>query len=361
MKMVIFSCNTGGGHNSAARALLSELSSRGHECVIKDALDFTPRIKKDFTEVGHSVLYKWAPNFYGKTYDKIDSMRKHNGLYFDYARFAPQAAVYLYEGKFDAAICVHAFPAFMLNAARNLFDVHARCFFVSTDYSVAPGLEKTALDAYFFPEGERNKMAQTDVFETGIPIDSRYYEHIDKSFARKALGLRDDMKLVLIEAGSIGCGPIRKIADRISAEMGDSTYVAVLCGNNEKLREELSAETQDAHFLAIGFTDKVLLWTKAADVVISKAGGLSVTEIASAGVPLICMNAVPGLERKNLETMLEWGCAITANSIEGICKLAKELCRDESKRQEILKAQRAHFSVNSVVRIADYIEEYCSK
>ena len=359
MKILVLSCNTGGGHNAAARAIKRELNERGDECVIRNALDFTPRIKQVITEEGHSIFYKWMPELYGESYNKISKKKKHPLLYLDYARFAPEIAVYINENHFDAVICVHVFPAMMLSAWTKLLSVRAKRYFVATDYSVAPCLEGTHMDAYFVPNGcgeiFRKKLPKAKIVETGIPIDSRYYDNISQSDARKALGLRDDESLVVIGAGSIGCGPIQEIAERIKLDSEDSTYVAVLCGNNNKLREELSENTVDARFLAIGFTDNVRYWTKAADVFISKAGGLSTTEIASAGVPLILMDAVPGLEQINLDTFVAWGCAATASTTEGICNLAREFCNKEELRETMIDAQKKNFSTNAVKKLVDYI------
>ena len=59
MKVLILTCNTGGGHNAAAAALRRELESRGHTCAVADALSFGPKHFSEAISHLHTVRFPW--------------------------------------------------------------------------------------------------------------------------------------------------------------------------------------------------------------------------------------------------------------------------------------------------------------
>lgn len=69
MKVLILTCNTGGGHNAAAAALRRELESRGHTAVA-DALSFGPKHFSEAISHLHTIAYRYFPKIYGAGYRK---------------------------------------------------------------------------------------------------------------------------------------------------------------------------------------------------------------------------------------------------------------------------------------------------
>ena len=65
MRILILTCNTGGGHNAAASALRRELESRGHTCSVADALSFGPRHFSEAISHLHTIAYRYFPRIYG--------------------------------------------------------------------------------------------------------------------------------------------------------------------------------------------------------------------------------------------------------------------------------------------------------
>lgn len=357
MNVLILTCSTGGGHNSAAGAIAKEMGKRGIPHRIKNALEFVPRPKQEILEKGHSFLYRHAPNVFGKAYEKAEQFEKHSAMYYDYALHAPSIAKYIKRQKFDVVICVHEFPALMLTAARKHFSLNVKLYFVVTDYTFSPGLEETELDAFFIPFGfselYKNKgLPEERLVETGIPVDVSCYNHPLKSDIRNALCIREDKTLILIAAGSIGCGPIEEIVDEVIKKRDKDTVIAVLCGKNKSLLRELTAKVKDASLIPMGFIDNVIDWIAAADVFVTKAGGLSTTEAATVGIPIVLMNAVPGLEIHNLKYFVNNGCACTAKTVSGICDAIEAAIINAD---EYISNQRCLFSSNSVQEIVNYV------
>lgn len=359
MKVIVLSCNTGGGHNAAARAIKKEMTRHGIECDIKNALDFVPKAKQEFVEVGHTLAYKYAPHLYGEIFKRVANQKNHYFLYLDYAVYAGKLARYIKSNHYDTAISVHEFPAIMLTSARKMKQLDIRQYFVSTDYSFAPGLELTEMDGYFIPAGFgavfSEKLCGKSIFETGIPVDSTFYEKGNREEIRKRLMIRDDVKLFILTAGSIGCGPIRILADKILDYGEKDAQVAVFCGNNRRLQRELALDNHEGRLLPLGFTGNVHSWIFAADLVISKAGGLSTTEAVTAGLPMILIDAVSGLEEMNLRYFVDGGFAATADTVDGICKVAAELVCSNEKQAAMIARQKEQFHENAVEKLCAQI------
>ena len=92
----------------------------------------------------------------------------------------------------------------------------------------------------------------------------------------------------------------------------DALLVAI-CGNNHTLERNLRALIHTPRLQVLGFTNRMSDYMDAADLFITKPGGLSTTEAATKGVPLVLFNAVPGCETRNLEFLLSIGCAVSEN------------------------------------------------
>lgn len=362
MKVLILTCHTGGGHNAAAKALAGELEERKIPYEIINAMTFASKPKQKFIEGGHAMMYMYFPKLYGAGYSLEERKKNHLMLYFDNAKYAPRLSRYILENGFDTAICVHEFPAFMLTRARKAGKLNIRQYFVATDYSVAPGIEETEMDRWFIPRGFTEEYLQHDILahdlcETGIPVDSILYHPCSKSEARKELGIREDIPLALIAGGSIGCGPIKKLAKLLRDRYADQVTVVVLCGNNTRLLRDLAEEVDDRLFMPIGFTAKAKMWMMAADVLFTKAGGLTTTEAATIGLPMVFIPAIPGLEKRNLNYFVQHGCGVTARTVEGLCEAAESLMRDPEKVEVMKENQKHLFSENSAHAILDIVEK----
>jgi 1,2-diacylglycerol 3-beta-galactosyltransferase len=135
---------------------------------------------------------------------------------------------------------------------------------------------------------------------TGIPVDPRLAQPpADRKALRRALGWDAELPAVLVAGGGAGAGPMEEIARILSARLGQA-QVAVLAGHNEELRSRLAGESWPGPVYVYGFTDRVPDMLHAADVLVTKAGGLSLSEGMACGLPLVIYEVYPGQEEGNL-------------------------------------------------------------
>src|SRR5262249_56289378 len=88
-------------------------------------------------------------------------------------------------------------------------------------------------------------------------------------------------------------------------------------GRNEKLKDRLAAlPCPDRHRAqVIGFTKEIDELMAAADLVVSKPGGLTTSETLARGAAMVIVNPIPGQESRNSDFLLENGAAIKVNNI----------------------------------------------
>lgn len=359
MKIAILTCNTGGGHNSAGQAIREQLLARGAECDLVNALDFMPRLESNVISKGHVFAYRRTPKLYGAAY-RFEEKHPPRGIA---ARCAP-AAVKLYpflmEHGYDAAVCVHVFPALMMSHIRRKHGDTIRSFFVATDYTCSPGVDLTQLDGYFIPPGLTQEFMQAGLprerlMETGIPVRAACYSRQGQAAARAALGLAPGMRQVVLACGSMGCGPMRSLAIRLARNLPKDTELTVLCGSNRGLQRSLSVLRRKKRVRVLGYTDQMPLWLGAADLLLSKPGGLTSTEAMATGVPLVCINAVPGCETRNRQYLVRRGLAVTANHVPGLVRLTLSLLNDPARRTAMVNRQRALFAQPAAELIAEQV------
>jgi processive 1,2-diacylglycerol beta-glucosyltransferase len=121
--------------------------------------------------------------------------------------------------------------------------------------------------------------------------------------------------------GSMGCGPIETLAEELSAALPGDAEVSVMCGTNKKLAASLE-EKALPHVRVVRFTREMPRWLAAADLFLTKPGGLSISESGTAGTPMLFLDTVGGCESHNREFFVSHGwaeCAGTAEEMAARC------------------------------------------
>lgn len=328
MNILILSCSTGGGHNSAAAAIREYFEAKGHSCETVNALGFLPKATAEIISRGHELAYKYTPKLYGAGY-RMGEKRPQTFLYEQNSKGAGELLKQLGEGGYDAVVCVHIFAAMMMTELRTSGSTHIPSFFVATDYTCSPGAGSIDADAYFIPhpylvtEFASQGIARERIVSSGIPVRAEFCRKADKRESRRELGIPEDGRVVLVCCGSMGCGPMRSMALRLADELAPNDRLVIVCGSNKQLYRDLELLTaEDERIKLYGFTDKMSALMDAADLMITKAGGLSTTEAVAKKLPIVYIDAVPGCESRNIEFMTQWGYAVqagTAAQISAIC------------------------------------------
>ena len=158
MKVLILSCNTGEGHNSAAKALKSHLLSIGIDCTITDTFSLvgnhaSQRLSDFYIYSTRTNLFKHMYRIGEAVSDMLDTVK--SPVYLWNKSYSHKLQKYISSNGFDAVICVHLFPAQAMTALRLSGKSSIPTVFVMTDYSWIPFLDETVMDYYVIPHEHR--------------------------------------------------------------------------------------------------------------------------------------------------------------------------------------------------------------
>ena len=129
----------------------------------------------------------------------------------------------------------------------------------------------------------------------------------------------------------------------------------MICGNNEKLYEKFKKFRDIPNVFVVGFTRKISLYMDAASVILTKPGGLSSTEAATKGLPMVLIDAVPGCESKNMEFFIQNGFAVTEETMERLTAQVNLLLADSAKAEKLSLALRGSFAEYAAEKIGGYV------
>ena len=379
MRILILSANTGEGHNSAARAIAEYFEARGSSCQIEDGLAFMGRSHNALICKSHVFLYRSLPRVYGAGYrfeehqarrqryqEKLNAkVRRRRRRRMPKPRRSLRAL--LSSGRFDAVICVHVFAARLVSELRLSGQVHIPAFFLATDYTCSPGVNQLDMDAWFIPhaalipEFAGYGIPEEKLLPTGIPVRAAFREKQSRVEARRSLGLPEGARIAVLSSGSMGAGPMGRMVLALVESLPEDALLVVICGNNHMLEHTLRDLVHSPKLAVVGFTDRMPDYMDAADLFITKPGGLSTTEAVTKRAPLMLINAVPGCESRNMAFLQGLGCALPANGAMSMARLAASALDSQASLEALAQNCAREFSENAAERIFNAVEAVCAK
>ena len=328
-KILIISVSAGAGHVRAAEALdqtarqfFPELETRHI-----DMMDYVSGAMRTAIVDVYDMLAKTLPDVWGfiyKTANETKTMKRFYRLIRSVNRLnARKLYAFLEEYQPDEVICTHSFPAQVISQSSSWRHRGIPLNIVVTDYGFHKFWYIEGAQRYFVGS-EKNKwelvregVPEKSVFVSGIPVMPQFFQSEVSSLSEQvAKGLH-----VLVLAG--GQGFIR--SDEIVRFLVDNwnqpaaLHITAVAGTNTKLLSKIKKIEQNTpthiHLDVIGWTDQIDTYMKQADVVVTKAGGITTTEVITLGKRLVVIFQIPGKEEENARFVLESGAGMVARSL----------------------------------------------
>ncbi|MBI2907198.1 MAG: glycosyltransferase [Chloroflexi bacterium] len=345
--ILIVTASTGAGHNSAAMSLcraLTELAGGGGEVSTVDLLARASWLCQPWRLYGPIIL-RW-PSLWGLVYGL-----SNNSYFFRLSNGLGGGMRDLPLGLLDARrtqciVCVHPLgnqavahalsrlehPAPLITVVTDLGEAHTAWIAPQVSLYVAPTEEVRASLVAKGVSPER-------VTVLGLPTDRRFCaDCTDPCLARRKLGLAEDRFTVLLTGGGEGAGDILAAAKAIShAKL--PIQLVIVCGRNEGLRRRLEKSGLAAPRVVLGFTDNMSDVMQAADVVVGKAGALTIGEAVAMGKPLVILSPLPGQEDGNARFAADHGLAVRVSDVsELVSTLERWMSRPEEMAELAARA-----------------------
>ncbi len=356
MKVLVLSCSTGGGHNSCGKYIKEEFELNNIECDFIDYLSIlgnklSKRIEKLYLKStsGKGKIFK---NVYklGEVYNKTGI----TSPVYELNKLAKNKMLeYITENKYDLVICSHLFPSMAITALKK-DGRDIKLINVATDYRDIPFWNETTPDYFVIPhESLKNEFIEKGTDEKvllplGIPVSTKFQQK------KSNLSLKKDKPNILVTSGSMGFGNLKEIIKSLLDNI--DAYVIVICGSNKKLVKELS-NIKNSKLTVLGFIDNMSDYIRACDVILSKPGGLTSTEVAVLNKPLVHMMPIPGVENHNASFFLENNLSLVSNTIDEVITNTKKLLEDESLRNKMIKSQKKIINNNSASDLVKFVKE----
>lgn len=367
MNVLLLSCSTGEGHNHCAMAVREALARRGHQTVFLDMLHTFGEPGPLSIETVLNTISTKTPDVFGLVYkagEMVSAVKTPSPVYLMNSRHARELRALIVRRGYDAVVCSHLFPMETLTYLRRHDSLPVRCYGILSDYACIPFLSETELDGYMLPHADvrdaclKAGMPGEKLTVTGMPVSDAFRHRLDKAKAREHLGLPLEKKIYLIMTGGIGCGDALGLCGAILKLPSDDALLCVLAGRNQTLLDAIKARYgNDGQVMGVPFTDQVAAYMSAADVLLSKPGGISSSEAVVLNVPLVLTMAIPGVETLNAAFFARRGLAYFAQNEDEAARCADRLIYDESAAQKMLAAQKRGIPDDGAERIAEQIEK----
>lgn len=354
-KLVILSCSVGSGHARAASALQAWAANLypGTEVENRDILEFTSGVYRRAYRGSYLALADHAPALWGLMYDTSDrgrvlkraplAVRAYDRL--EFAGFRK----WLRQQQPRAVLCTHFLPVQVLAHVRGKqawagFPLHL----VVTDYYAHLFWAQPGADAIYVANDESaEEMADrgvkpSRVHATGIPIAPPFAQPLARPAALEKAGLDDKRPVVLLMGGGWGNAGMDKLAEVVLSQ-GPVQVVAV-AGRNAAMQQALASlkAPRQSTLRVLGFVDNIHELMAAADLCVSKSGGLTTAECLAMGLPMLVPNPIPGQEERNADYLAEIGAGVKART-PGVLRLKlKRLLANPALRARMRESALAH-------------------
>lgn len=359
-KVLILSCGTGGGHNSAAKAILEELLSQGLEADFMEYLEIINSNLKDKV----NEIYLKSTNNEGKTFKvayKLGEIYQKTNIkspvYGLNQLNKNKLYDYIKRNGYEYIITTHLFAAQALTAIKKEHRINFTA--VATDYVCIPFWRETNPDFMITPSDELKSsfidqgVKENKLIPLGIPVKRAYSEDYDINECKKKVGLDINKRYVLLLTGSMGFGNVEEIVDELKNNIKDINLI-VACGTNKELYEKLNKKD---NVIPLEFTENIDLYMKSSDIILSKPGGLTSTEIAVLGKPFIHTMPIPGCENYNANFFESHKMSLKCMNISEIVESTKLLLENKDLCRELVENQRKYMNRNSCKDLVNLIKK----
>ena len=362
-KILILTVTTGQGHNSTAMALHSRIKNEGAECRTIDVCYFVNKFLGITVSKGYLLSVDSLSKSYANTYTRLEkrSANPNSAILKLCGLIAPKLSAYIADYDPDVIVCTHVFAALTVVSLKRKGLITAKTVGIVTDFTIHPYWEDVTDFSYIVTPSERlswqcrkKGFRESQILPFGIPLREQFSVKTNKMRAKKLLGFYPDKPLITVMSGSMGYGSITKTVKKID-KINKCFQIAAVCGNSEEEFHKLS-ETKTRHkTLKLGYTDKISLLMDASDCIVTKPGGLSVSEALSKGLPMILVNPIPGHEERNLTFLLNSGAAMAVSENCPIEELAWQFFSEEKVRINMASAAKAIGKTDASKRLAEFL------
>lgn len=411
LKVMILSASTGGGHMRASNAIKGYLDNIGDEVVVLDTIEYiNPILNKTINE-SYEYLARKKPNLYRVLYKSGNNKKVAQAIATVNTLISKKLVPLIVNYKPDIVIVTHPFSAEMVSKLKKMGKIDVKILCIITDYAPHRVWINDNVDAYVVSDEKMIKKMYNmgvpywRVYPFGIPIEDVFYTKRDKSIILKEMGLNPGLPTILIMAGSFGVENILDIYKNI-LKIPIEFQIIVITGKNKSLYESIEhlvygnknkrtnrvlqslsayvSNLKTLKFVRRGgksnsckekysdfeilhknktrilyFTSEVDKYMQTADLIITKPGGLTITEALACNLPMAIFDAIPGQEEENADFLVSNNMAIKLYKGDEGANQIKQLLENVGTLESMKLSCETFDKSNSLRNIRSLMQQMC--
>lgn len=366
MKALILTTHTGGGHDAAAGALCEALGQQGVECRVQDCVAFGGAWLSKAVSGCYIKMVQGNPDHFGRLYrlgEIISTPRFKSPIYLLNATYAARMEALLGEFQPDMVVCTHMFGGQSMTHLRRRGQYSGLLAMVMTDYTFSPFMEDVQPDVLcvshraILPECRQKGLPEGILKPFGIPVSPNCVPCEDRDAAKRAAGLDPARQEVLLVGGSMGAGNLPDTVTKLLPAL-HGAHLTVVCGSNAKAKEQCDALCADQEAVTVlGRVTPLYPLIAAADVLITKSGGLTTSEAMTIGVPMVIVHPIRGCETANADFFERYGLARYARDLDELPQCVASLLTDVEAARAMVEAQHREIDPHAALHFASALIE----
>lgn len=361
--------DTGGGHRSAAEAIIEALNLEVGDRVTVEMVDIFREYAPppfDLAPEAYPVLSR-MPEVWQLGYRLSDGRRRTRFVFnalWPYVRRSAERL--LVEHPCDLVVSVH--PLFndpISRAARrfslpyitvvtDLVSTHTAWYCGSPDLIIVPTEAARERGLAAGVPADRLQVI-------GLPVAERF-NAISESVEgiRHRLGWPFNHPVILLVGGGEGMGPLESVATAINeADLGAT--LVVVCGRNQTLQNRLEQVAWKHPAFIYGFVREMHNFMRAADILITKAGPGTISEAFIVGLPIILYSRMPGQEDGNVDYVISEQAGVWAPEPEHVVSTLRLWLEHPEERQRVAENARRLARPQAAREIARVLVEWAGR
>lgn len=359
-----------GGHSKAAQNIKEAFLFRDPriDVVTLNGLGhFYPRGEK-VVDFAYMLTIKHFPSLWGRAYDR----RKVIKALTPYRKLVHKITFgklnrLINESKPDCFVATQAFPCGLIADFKKSKGLKIPLVAIATDYHPHRFWVHSYVDRYVVACQEARKVlieegvASERIKVLGIPISVKFLGSYPKEEIANELNFVKDMSTVLIMGGGLGLGPIKSIAKQIDA-LDYDFQIIVVCGKNKKLYEWFSRNKVifKKPIFIFGYTHEIYKIMDFSDIIITKGGGITISESLAKGLCIVVTHPIPGQEERNVNYLDKVQAITKAGEAEEVAEVVGGFFSNPKDMYRFRERAKEYSFIDSSLRIVDLILELIS-
>ncbi|HML35177.1 MGDG synthase family glycosyltransferase [Sporomusa sphaeroides] len=362
--ILIVSASFGAGHDQAAKAIQETLTAQAwvQKAAVVDFFGakssrFSSLVKKTYLQ-----MLQHYPDFYDFLYHFVQL--PHSALMAQNvsARYLKRhLRMLLAIHQPDLLVFTHPFPCGAAAYLRRTGGLNVPIVAQLTDFSVHRLWVYDEVDEYCLATETMQQELLTHgippsrLTVTGIPIAAKFGNKLNPAIIKAELGLNPSFPVLLIMGGGLGLGAIPEIVREL-AKLSLPVNLVIPAGHNQRLAEEIAALQVRHPTIVLPYTDRIPELMAAADLLITKPGGLTCAEAMAMELPMVFFRPLPGQEEDNALYLVGQGAARWVHNRQPLADVIHSLLTvpaylaDLRHQLRLLKRPGAAAAVCSVIK-----------